>query len=79
MARYYLHLRDGHDELLDPDGIEYPDMDALRQGVLTTARDLIAGDVQEGEIDFRSRLDAEDEAGRVVHTLELEDAVTIRR
>ena len=40
MARYFFHLRDGTDELLDPDGIECADMEALRQAVLHSARGL---------------------------------------
>jgi hypothetical protein len=77
MARYFLHLRDGRDETLDPEGSEYSDMEAVRQAVLLGARDLIAGDVQQGVIDFRFRLEAENEAGEIVYSLPFEQAVRI--
>ena len=79
MARYFLHLRDGSDELLDPDGMELADMDAVRDPVLTSARDTIAGDVHQGNLDFGYRIEAEDDSGRVVHTLHFKDAVRIVR
>ena len=77
MSRYFLHLRDGHDEILDPDGIEFPTIEALRQGLLESARDLICGDVRQGQIDFRYRVDAEDEDGNVVCSQSFRDAVKI--
>jgi hypothetical protein len=77
LALYFLHLRDGTDELLAPEGIEYGNMEALRRAVLASVRDLIAGDVHSGVIDMRFRLDAEDEAGEVVYSLPFEHAVSI--
>ena len=77
MARYFMHLRDGSDELLDPEGVEYPDLNALRKAVLVAARDLMKGDVGEGVLDFRFRIDAEDETGEIVYTLAFKDALHI--
>ena len=44
MARYFLHLRDGTDVALDPDGIECANTESLPQSVLQNAGDVIAGD-----------------------------------
>jgi hypothetical protein len=77
MARYFMHLRDGTEELLDPDGREFPSLAALRDAVLVTARDLLTGDVRDGVLDLRFRIDAEDEAGTIVHTLPFKHAVNI--
>lgn len=77
MARYYLQLRDAKDELLDPEGIEYADIDELRKAVLSGARDLISGDIRNGEIDMRFRIDAEDRDGLIVYTLTFKEAVRI--
>ena len=79
MARYYMQLRDGTEQLLDPDGIEYADMDALRKSVLIAVRDLITGDVKSGVIDLRFRVDAEDRDGVIVYTLDFAEAVNIIR
>lgn len=79
MARYYLHLRDHSEQILDPEGLECADENVMRETVLESVRDLIAGDAREGAIDLRFRIDAEDQAGRIVHSLPFEDAVTIQR
>jgi hypothetical protein len=77
MVRYFLHLRDGSDEIIDPDGMEFADIQALRDAVMKNARDTIAGDVQNGVIDLRYRIDAENEAGQVVYSLPFKHAVSV--
>ena len=77
MTRYYLHLRDSVDELLDPDGQEFADLEALKSAVMVSARDLITGDVRNGIIDFRYRIDAEDGTGESVYSLPFKHAVSI--
>ena len=64
-----MHLRDGVDEMLDPEGLEFADLESLRTAVLFAARDLIAGDIRNGIVDLRFRIDAEDENGAIVYTL----------
>ena len=77
MAKFFLHLRDGTDELLDPEGQEFADMEALRRHVMITVRDLMAGDVRNGLIDFRYHIDAQDEAGKVVYSLPFRHAISV--
>ena len=77
MTRYFMNLRDGTEELLDPEGIEYESLDALRKAVLATARDLMCGDMVAGVLDFRFRIDAEDDDGVIVYTLPFKHAVNI--
>jgi hypothetical protein len=42
-----------------------------------SARDLMIGDLRNGVIDFRYRIDAEDEHGTVVYTLPFKHALNI--
>jgi hypothetical protein len=77
MARYFMHLRDGIDELLDPDGREFATMDELREAVLFSARDVIAGDIRNGVVDFRYRIDAEDEHGTIIYSLAFKHAFNV--
>jgi hypothetical protein len=72
-----MNLRDGTEELLDPDGVEFASLDALRKAVLATARDLMCGDMIAGVLDFRFRIDAEDGDGVIVYTLPFKHAVNI--
>ena len=77
MTRYFMHLRDGTEQILDPEGLEFASVDALRRAVLTGARDLMTGDIRQGLLDFRLRIDAEDESGVVVYSLPFKQAVNI--
>ena len=77
MARYFLHSRDGIDEVLDQMGQEYSSIDALQEHVLLTARDIISGDGCRGIVDLRLRIDAVSETGEVAYSLPFKDAVNI--
>jgi hypothetical protein len=54
-------------------------MDALAQKALASARDCIAGDVRDGQVDLRYRINVHDENDHVVHSLSFADAVEILR
>lgn len=74
MARYSMHLRDGTEKLVDPEALEFPSLEALRAAVLVTARALLSADAGNGMLDFRFRVDAEDESGAIVYSLSLKHA-----
>jgi hypothetical protein len=78
MALYFLHLRDGTDEILDPEGREFANMEAVRRAVLEGARDVLGNEIKSGGVmDLRYRIDAEDESGTVVYSLPFRHAVNI--
>jgi len=77
MARYFFHLRDHTDQILDPEGLELPDIEAARAAALVAARDTLSHDILNGEIDLRYRIDVEDALGAVVYSIPLGDAFTI--
>jgi hypothetical protein len=79
VSRYYFHLRDGHDVLLDPEGQEFPSLPAIEAAALENARDIISHDAREGRIMLAYHLDVEDAAGAIVHRLDFEDAVEVIR
>jgi hypothetical protein len=76
MTRYFLHLKDSTDEVLDPDGMEMP-AEAVPGAALRSARDCIAGDVKNGRIDLHYRIEVFSEDGELVHTLPFSDAVEV--
>ncbi|MDY6922527.1 MAG: hypothetical protein SWI22_01040 [Pseudomonadota bacterium] len=76
MPRYFIHLVDGEDLTLDPDGVELG-LEAIGPYTLLNARDCIAGDVRNGLVDLRYRLEVHDEHGVVVHRLSFADAVKV--
>ena len=71
-----MHLTDSTDVLLDPDGIEMP-AHAVERAALRAARDCMAGDVHDGRLNLRYRIDVHDERGNVVHQLAFGDAVEV--
>ena len=77
MPKYFFHLRDSTDEVLDPDGVHMP-AEAVSGAALLQARDCMAGDVMRGELDLHYRIDVHDEAGTVVHSLPFADALEIK-
>jgi hypothetical protein len=77
MARYFMHLRNAVDVVIDPDGKEFATMEELRTAVMFCARDILAGDLRNGVIDVRYRIDAEDEHGGIVYTLPFKHAFNI--
>ena len=74
MARYSMHLRDGTERYLDPTALEFPSLEALRMAVLITACELLKRDAGNGTLDTYFRIDAEDDAGAVVYSVELGEA-----
>ena len=77
MAVYYLQLRDGSEQLLDPEGVEFADVEEMRKATMAAARDVMSGDLRSGLIDLRFRIDVEDRAGAIVHTVRFAEAVRI--
>jgi hypothetical protein len=72
-----MHLRDSVDEILDPEGQEFADLDAVKKAVLFSARDLLAGDIRNGVIDLRYRIDAENGDGEIVYTMPFKHAFSV--
>lgn len=77
VVRYYFHLRDGGERLLDPQGVDVDDPAQLERMALKEARAVISQEALEGEINLRQRIEIEDEAGNLIHSLSFADAVRI--
>lgn len=79
MARYFFHLLNNIDAILDQDGSECDSLDAVTAKALRIARDLIADDVSNGLIDLSFRIEVADRAGDLVFSLPFDRAVIIVR
>lgn len=77
MARYYFHLRDGIDVLLDEEGRELADDRAIAPAALIEVRSIISDDAREGRIRLDQRIDVENGARAIVYSLAFKDAVEI--
>lgn len=76
MPRYFFHLVDSADVLLDPDGVDLSP-DAVERAALSAARDCMCGDLKNGQLDLRYRIEVQDENGKLVHRLAFPDAVDV--
>jgi hypothetical protein len=74
LARYFFHLRNHTDEMLDPEGMELPLADDVKTEALRAARDLLSHEIKSGMVDLRYRIDVEEADGGAVHSLSLKDA-----
>ena len=77
MPLYFFHLRDGVDVLLDPDGCDLKDQEAVEARTLRTARCLLSAEAMEGRLPLYMHIDVEDESGTVLHSLCFEDAIEL--
>lgn len=77
MARFYFHLRDDFDVLLDPEGRELADSHVVPAIALEEARSIISDDALGGKIMLDQRIDVVGEAGQLIYSLSFEKAVTV--
>ena len=76
MRRYFFHLLDHTDKLLDPEGRTIEDPALIPQLALREARWIVSQDALSGAVDLNQLIEVRDEAGELVHRLSLRDAVT---
>lgn len=79
MPRYFFHLTNGTDTLLDAEGTELDGADAARGAALVEATNIISHDALKGIINLAQRIDVFDESDALVCSLKFSDAVEIRR
>ena len=77
MPRFYFHFQNGSGRTEDAEGIILPDEEAAWFQAVRSARDLYGEDLLNSEICPKLRVEIEDEEGRPVLDLPLEQVVRI--
>ena len=77
MPRFYFHVSDASGYSPDFDGAELVDSDAARAVAVRGAREIMAADIRDGELDLSPCITVEYEAGVHAFTLNFEDAVSV--
>ena len=77
MARYFFHLCDGHEVVIDPEGQEIAEASEVGDRALKEARAMISQDALAGRIRLKQYIEVRDDSGKLVHQLSFRDAVTI--
>jgi hypothetical protein len=78
MPRFYLHYCDALGRVTDQEGAEYPDVSVARTKAVAAAREIIAGEVEQGQIDLTATIEVMDESGHEVLLVRFGDAVEVR-
>jgi hypothetical protein len=77
MPRFYLHLCNGAEFAEDDDGIDLPDTATARARAVEGLRDVLAGDLQSGQLNTASFIEVEDEQRQLIATVLFEEAVAL--
>lgn len=77
MARYFFHLVDGQETLIDPDGREVADESSLGDLAIRDARAIISHDALAGHVRLNQSIEVRDRKGRLILRLPFRDAVSI--
>ncbi|WP_426263513.1 DUF6894 family protein [Sphingomonas sp. PWP1-2] len=77
MPRWYFHLYQAGDLLLDPEGVEIADLAEVRTRAVAWARDIIAADVRNGALYLDTRLCVADDRGATVLDIAFADAIAV--
>jgi len=76
MPHFYFHLCDG-ESITDPVGKELPDLDAVQDEAVRSARLMISADVLEGRLNLGWRFDIRDADGTLVMRFPFSDALDL--
>jgi len=77
MPRYYFHLRNTHDLVLDPDGKEFSVRSQINDEAIREARAIISADVLEGFVDLDQKIEVYDENELLICSIPFSRAVRI--
>jgi hypothetical protein len=75
MARFFLHIEDGVQRIVDEEGSDLPSLSAARDEALASARELWAAAIIEQRDLSGRKFVVTDEKGRVLATLPFSDAL----
>lgn len=75
--RYFFHLCDDGEHVLDKEGQLLDSIEKVQTKALFAARDIMSSEVLRGELNLAQRIDVQDQSGAVVFSLPFDKAVTI--
>jgi hypothetical protein len=71
MARFYFHLSEGDQLIIDDEGLDLPNFSAAQREALLDARELLAEAIKSGKPEVPEALVIADEAGQELGTVPL--------
>jgi hypothetical protein len=74
MTRYFFHIRQGDQTIIDDEGVECESLDAVRDEALQSAREIMSNDFRSGPAGV-DRIVIKDSKGDIVHELPFQAAI----
>jgi hypothetical protein len=74
---YYMHVGSGLRFAEDHEGRDLPDDETAREEAVKGARDMMAGELHQGQLDLSSFIEVEDETHKLLFTVTFAEAVKI--
>jgi hypothetical protein len=79
MPRFYLHIVDCYGRAPDEEGREFESAREARQEAVKGARSLLIGELEQGKLDLRGRIEVADDRQGVADVVQFADVVDIVR
>jgi hypothetical protein len=77
MPLFFLNVRDGASLIRDPEGSEFADLETARAEALAAARDVLGDELKNDQVQDNRQYEITDEAGQVLATIPLMDALKL--
>ena len=77
MPRFFLHVCNGMGFVEDEEGVEVADLEGARLVAVNGLRDLMAGELKEGQLNAASFIEIVDAHGDLQTIVSFQDAVTV--
>ena len=77
MPRFFLHICNGNGFTEDQEGQDLPDLAAAREAAIKGLRDILAGEMRDGEMNLGSFIEIEDEGHRLLMTVPTDAAINV--
>lgn len=78
MPRFHLNLFNDVGPVLDPDGMDFPDLATARSEAVRNIRSIMAEEVLRGRIDLQGRIEIAEPSGTVCATVRFAEAVELK-
>ena len=75
MPRYFFHIKDGLETIRDEEGIDFHNLDAVREEATESAREMMSEKIREGHGPDGRAFVVTDEQGQTVLTFPFKDAI----
>ena len=79
MPRFHLNLFNDVGPVLDPEGMDFPDLPAARAEAIRNIRSILSEEVLKGRLDLHGRIEIADLSGTVCAIVRFKEAIELQQ